>query len=108
MNRTAIVEGLKNALAEHGWTKRELAERAGIDPGQLTRIMKGDFKRLSGRLRRVCKVAGVEVERSFDPSRNRELMSALTEVWDGSESDAKLLGNFLRALGRARCHQNQS
>ena len=108
MNRTAIVEGLNKALAKHGWTKRDLAERAGIDPGQLTRIMKGDFKRLSSRLRRVCKVAGVKLENSYDPSRSRELMSALSEVWDGSEHDAKLIGSFLRALGRARCHQDQS
>lgn len=102
MNRAAIIKSLNKALTDRGWTRRELARRAGVDPGQLTRIMKGDFERLGGGLKRVCQAAGVKLDTFYDPRTNRDLMTALNEVWDGTHQDAKVIGDFIRALGRAR------
>lgn len=98
-----IAKTLDDARKTKGLTRRELARRAKVDPGQLSRILKGQFERLSGgALLRTCRALDIELRQSGDPRSNAELMAALAAVWDGSEMDAKRISDFLHAFGRAR------
>lgn len=46
------------AMAESGMPQKEIAEKAGVNPGTVSRIKSGYLVRLD-RLGRVCKVLGI-------------------------------------------------
>ena len=49
---------IKQALSDHGMTQKELAEKAGIDPATVSRIVNGKTAVYSGWSDRIAEVLG--------------------------------------------------
>lgn len=95
---------LKRFLEAYSGNQSELAKQAGVDPSTISRAMHSARRaRLSGPLRELCTIANISLVIAPtalrpDPSSSPELMEALSEVWDGSQSHAKVISKLLRDL----------
>lgn len=83
-----------------GVTQSELARAVGASQSQVSRILAGRIVRHTRLLDRICIYASRRLNcgRHTDARRNSELMSALAEVWDGSDQHAHALAQVIRSL----------
>ncbi|QEY17555.1 hypothetical protein D0C16_17130 [Cellvibrio sp. KY-GH-1] len=100
-----IVEELRHFFAQKGVeSSTKIAEMSKIGQSQVYRNLFEKPKRVTKTLKSLCKYANISIDfelESPDPSSSAILMKALSEVWDGSESQARRISRFLFALKRA-------
>lgn len=104
---------LKNPIALAAELRARLADRqlihstaiaaaSGLGQSQVYRNLFGRPKKVSKTLRALCEYANVNAyEGAADPSESPILMSALGNIWDGSEGHARRLAKLLFAHQRA-------
>lgn len=88
---------------------RELEQFTGVDQSQISRYRRALFKRTSnGNLHKICTYLkinliftqnGFRSDSQVDPKSNEDLISALSEVWDGTPAHARKLAKAIRLLG---------
>jgi transcriptional regulator with XRE-family HTH domain len=109
-----IGQVVKELIRRTGMTQAEFAEKAGLDPGNLTRIIKGKQSAPTARLRaigRVCGVSSWEIlrmaEQGLEPEREpdprKAALHALVDSIDPSQIDSA----FRRWLVADEEHQPQ-
>lgn len=101
-----IVSELRAYFAERGLgTSASIARVTQINQSQVYRNLFCKPKKLSRTLRALCEYADLDTAlpraHTPDPRNCAVLMTALSEVWDGSEEHAKLLADLLFAHYRA-------
>jgi transcriptional regulator with XRE-family HTH domain len=84
-------EAIKLFQQAHKLTQAELAQRAGVSQSAVSRILSGRAAQREGRARRrllelVGEGAGV-----------RPALTAVSEIWDGSDAHAQALAALIRA-----------
>jgi len=89
---------------ERGISQAEVAEFFGASQPQISRILKGEGIRATKLAEEVCLYAeklegGVTAEAVCS---NQELISALTDTWDGSAGHGKALAVVIRSLRMLR------
>jgi len=94
---------LRTQLALRGLaTGSSIARATGLGQPQVHRNLFGRPKRVSRTMRALCTYADVDAyEGACDPSESKVLMEALSSVWDGTDSHARLLARLLFAHQRA-------
>lgn len=102
---------LEKALTKMGLsTQSSISGATGIDQGQISRILKGDFKFLKGNALMICKLSGLKYAdngigmaaqgQPFEKQDSRSLVvDAFERVWDGSPQHAEAIGEFISATG---------
>ncbi|MDH4990687.1 helix-turn-helix transcriptional regulator [Aquamicrobium lusatiense] len=84
-----------------GLTYAEIARKSDIDPGQVSRICRGEIKRLSANVMQICTILSVRMDVGVSSSANR-LNEAILAIWDGTPEDAERLANLLAAVQQVR------
>ena len=99
----ALASEVRARLAERQLvTSTAIAKASGLGQSQVYRNLFGRPKTASKTLLALCKYAGVDAyEGHADPTQSQVLMSALSSIWDGSESHARRLARLLFAHQRA-------
>ena len=93
---SALHAALTNSPKLARMTQMDVAKATGIHQSQVSRMMRGDFKRVAARnLTTLCRYAGVSLSdrRSTSPLLTRTVQA----VWDGSPDHEKALVKLLRA-----------
>ncbi|WP_408492165.1 helix-turn-helix domain-containing protein [Paraburkholderia strydomiana] len=91
---------LASHFASAGVTQNALAIAIDASQSQVSRILSGRIVRHTKLLERLCIYASrrLKFHRRRDVRQNAELMSALTDVWDGSDEHAQALAHVIRSL----------
>jgi len=71
--RFSVVRQLIALREQHGWTQRELADRAGMKPPQLARLETGQVEPKLDTLQRLAEAMGCRVRVSFEPAEHAQL-----------------------------------
>jgi len=97
MNINKIQESVFKSLKLKGLnTTVSIANACGMTQSTVYRALKGDPKRMTAALNRLCVYANVNPKEFTDPPEQSEtLMNALKQVWDGTEMHAKQLARLL-------------
>jgi len=91
---------LASHFASAGVTQNTLALAVDASQSQVSRILSGRIVRHTKLLEKLCIYASrrLKFHRRRDVRQNAELMSALTDVWDGSDEHAHALAHVIRSL----------
>lgn len=78
-----------------------------VDPSQVSRIVRGDFKTVSSNVVQICKVLGLKLETVTTPSGNRDVAWSLLEasvrrLWDDSPQGAERIATMLDTIADLR------
>lgn len=91
---------LRARVKELGLTQLQISEATCLSQSQISRILDGQSRRESKGFDLICKYVF-----SYTPSisqrrilRQKELMLAIAEVWDGTPAHAEALAAVLRSL----------
>ena len=91
-----LYQEIRNAPKLAGRLQSEIARDVGIHQSQVSRIMSGQFKRVSARsIMRLCEFAGINT--TLEQPLSERLQSALSGLWDGTASQEEALIGLLRA-----------
>ena len=71
--RFSVVRQLISLREQHGWTQRELADRAGMKQPQLARLETGQVEPKLDTLQRLAEAMGCRVRVSFEPAEHAQL-----------------------------------
>jgi ribosome-binding protein aMBF1 (putative translation factor) len=71
--RFSVVRQLIALREQHGWTQRELADRAGMKQPQLARLETGQVEPKLDTLQRLAEAMGCRVRVSFEPAEHAQL-----------------------------------
>jgi transcriptional regulator with XRE-family HTH domain len=90
---------IRREVKRRGITQTELASLAQIHQSQISRILRGEFRRSSINLKKVCKCLAITEPSKARPSHaTARLTQAVSDVWDGSKNGEKALVRLLSAL----------
>ena len=94
---------LKSILEGAGLSQSTVSDAAQVDQATVSRVLSHCPKRAGKAFRRLCKYADTVDTKAIrpDPSGSHELMSALGNVWDGSDEHAEALAAIIQAVGLA-------
>lgn len=95
--RADLIKKLRSAA----FTQEEIAKKTGVNQGQVSRILNGKAKRVSGNVALLCKYANVPIKKKFDLSKDQNLMDALEVAVAGNAERAEALAGVIKAVGRA-------
>lgn len=103
---TDIIADLRAYKEEHNATQKEIAIGSGVAQSDVQRALAGSKRRVSGNLLKICKYANISVElspgrRVVDKAYARRIQECITEIWDGSPQQGKIIVNVLVALKAA-------
>lgn len=102
-SRRALVAEMTRRRADLRLTYAEIARRTGVDPSQVNRICKGQFKTLSENVMQICIFLGISephrplLSADLDTHR-RQLEAGVLEMWDRTPQDAERILRLLRQL----------
>lgn len=101
-----IGRALKANFKSRKLSQEAVAAANGMHQSQVSRVVRGQFKKVDGSVKALCKYASLSIiVDKRDPSTNPKLMSALSNLWDGSERHADAIAKVLTAMGQI--NQNQ-
>ena len=103
-SRKNLRDRIKARLSETGLKIIQIARAADIDPGQASRICRGDFRTMSNSVMQICNILEIDVTahvRSEDRLDGR-LVARLIDLWDGTPEDSARLSQLLAQLAKLR------
>lgn len=79
---------------------KRVSDTTKIDQSQVSRILAGNFVRVSPNVREICKYANIAVnERTKKPKvLSKKLIDTIKDVWDGSPEVEELLCNLISSI----------
>jgi predicted transcriptional regulator len=104
---TAIGRQLRAHFESLGLVQRQVGKRYSSSQAWIGRIYSGQFSARSQVARRMCADANIAFGSCEDtdgetPTGRAVLSKMVDSVWDGTEDDARLLVEFLRALKKLK------
>lgn len=95
----SALEKLRLLVVSRTTSQTEISLATGVDQSQISRILAGRIRRVSGNVIALCKFANnADASRGRDPSESAVLMSALRSVWDGTPAHAEAIASVLLSL----------
>lgn len=110
--RTDLLQRVKAARARVRLSYAALAERAEVDPSQVSRICRGEFVTFSDSVVRICRELGVQVDAADDTPASAErrpspsdaawvkLERSVRRAWDRTPKGADQLAKVMAAVAR--------
>ncbi len=99
-NKARLIADLHSFLGRSGLRRYQFAELSKVDQGQCSKILNGDFKRPGKSIRKLCNYANLNHEdytTSSDVEMPRPILTAISDVWDGSKEHAIHLARIIKA-----------
>ncbi len=98
---------IRDYHAQSGLSYSEIGRIARVDPSQVSRICRGEFKTLSHNVVQVCRVLRldlemVKLETPVDDVFRQRLGNSVLDLWDRTPEDADRLVRLLRQLSDLR------
>lgn len=98
-----IAAELRQKRALKKFRQKDMQRATGVDQSQISRIFRGDFKRISGNVEKICKYAGVSLSNTSRITTRRKtltpkLRAAIAEAWDGEPETEEALAFVIRSL----------
>ena len=103
------------ALREHVAFKRsedrrsnaEIARAADVNPSQVSRICRGEFRTITYNVVQVCKELGIEMEvpskpKGADDLSWKRLEASMRGLWDQTSEDAQRISTILDSIAEWR------
>ena len=106
-DRAELVARMRNARLISGLTYASLAERANLDPGQVSRICRGEFVTFSDSVVRICTVLNVPLRHEDPPVAPpaqtssqawAKLERSVRRAWDETPAGADKLAKVIAAV----------
>ena len=90
-----------------GLTYADIARDSAVDPAQVGRICRGEFKTASANVMQICLTLGIESRQlapdsSPEDRHRRRLEAGVLEIWDRTPQDAQRILKFLKQLAELR------
>lgn len=102
MKQAAIIANhLRRKMTTAGWTQLELSKNSGVDQSQISRILNGEFVRITKNVKTVCKYAEVNLVDITPLEPLPEAVThALRNLLDGSKEREQAVVGLLKAEAR--------
>jgi len=99
LSRERLIEQLRCVFDKNGATQQEIAKQSGVHQSQVSRILRGEFKRLTRNVLKICKYANVAPSRltGKDPL-SPELKKVLIRLLNGPPNKEKALLRLFKAI----------
>ena len=106
-SRRLLVTEIRAQIVARRLSLTKLANDCGVDQSQISRVLAGDFKRLSHNVMQICINLGIDPLRFVEPSRpdedvKRRITDSALAVWDGTLEGADLLVSILGGMAAMR------
>jgi hypothetical protein len=94
---SVVYKRIRSSQKLSALTQEAIAAGAKVHQSQVSRILKGDFRRVSKNVMRICQFSDISFtqEKALSP----KLQKALESVWDGSRGQEAALVKLLGAAG---------
>lgn len=99
LSTQSICEKIRAEVKSRNITQAELGKMADIHQSQVSRILRGEFRRPSTNVIKVCKSLGISLKPDERTENSLPLTDAIHSIWDGTKSGEASLIRLLRALG---------
>ncbi|WP_026960501.1 MULTISPECIES: helix-turn-helix domain-containing protein [Aliagarivorans] len=96
--KSALSEKVCEFLKENKLTQVEAAKELGVSQSTISRVRQKNWKTRGRQVEKLIKIFDLDYYLKPDPAKSKVLMSALSDVWDGSDAHAKALSKALRSL----------
>ncbi|ESY51891.1 transcriptional regulator [Mesorhizobium sp. LNJC374B00] len=103
---------IRKRRQKSGFSNSELASLAGVDPGQTSRILDGQFRTISGNVLRICNALGFDPHTAApaEPSGKQarrsaawaKLEASVRRAWDETSLDADRLVAVIDAVAKIK------
>jgi len=94
-----IAKAFQAWYANQPESQESIAKRLGLNQSQVSRLLLGQFSRITPPIRILCKYANITlIKKPIDPKSNTRLMNALAKTWDGTERHANYIAKVISAL----------
>lgn len=114
--REILLRKLKEVVAAREISQADLARATGVDPGQISRILAGDFVTFAGAVVSICKVLGItpdaegaktgaNTRAGSPPARDlswSKVERAVKRLWDETPDGADQLVRVLDAIAAVK------
>ena len=90
-----LKDKISKLISETGLTLQEISKLTGIDKSQLSRFKRGQFKKDSKNIKRLCEVLQKPQQIATEDA---ELILAVHDVWDGTLEGKQRLLAVLQSL----------
>lgn len=102
-----MAEAIAARQRESGMSTSQIAEATAIDPGQVSRICRGQFKTASASVMQICTLLniagdGLVSEQRAVEDHQRRLERGIIAIWDRTPEDAQRILRLLRRLAEFR------
>lgn len=94
------VEAFMKANGFH--TQSALSKASGVHQPTISRLLRGELRRIASEVKLLCDYANISIYTNQTPGENAVLMTALQDVWDGTDEDAARIANVLRSVAAMR------
>lgn len=103
-SRNNLRDAIRARLSETGLKVTQVAKAADVDPGQASRICRGDFRTLSSSVMQICNILEIDTDARVRGHNqlDRRLIAGLTDLWDGTPEDSVRLSQLLAQLAKFR------
>ena len=98
LERLILAQRIRDAATKEGLTQAEIGRKAGIDQSQVSRILAGEFQKLSGHALKVCTILNINM--TFSTRENERLERAIGLLWDGTETHERAILELLEAAAK--------
>ena len=96
---------IRHKMLERSDTQESLSRKLRIHQSQISRVLRGDFKRLSPHVRRLCEYAGLSLDKLEAKPRvppAGKLLAEVNNLWDGTPGHEKALLRVVKAIRQLR------
>ena len=92
-----IAGRVRDAIQARKLTQHTLARAAKVGQPQVSRIVTGDFDRVTPNVMRVCEYLGIDLRVT---SANSRLHEAVCALWDGTAAGERALCDLLNSVAK--------
>lgn len=98
---------ITEADAKSGLTRAEIGGISRVDPSQVSRICRGDFKTISHNVVQVCTALGLEIERvrtlaTREAASWSRIEASARSIWDKTPEGAEKIARVLEVIGQLK------
>lgn len=106
-SKRALVDEIRDQMSARQLSASELATIAGVNQGQVSRILAQDFRAVSQNVLQICIKLGIDPLRFVgrvhgDEDAKKRIVDSALSVWDGTAEDADLLVTVLGGMAALR------
>jgi predicted transcriptional regulator len=98
--RESIIQEIRLAMKSAGHVQSDVTAFTGVDQGQVSRILSGQFRYRSDTVNKICEYADniLKKEQASPLMMRQKLIDAVIDAWDGTEGGGREIIRFLSVV----------